>query len=132
MGEFEEIHSPDNYYVWFSYIDGRTQVGVYFDGMAYYIKKVKEEDVIPTQMLDIVKEGFDFIQNSPLDKDYLRRLGLVIRGKQMKDFYFQKQQVIEEFGKKLFNRPLFREIEVTDSDIRISIKETPLLSFAPI
>lgn len=127
-GELEEVHSPDNYYVWLSSIDGRTEVGVYFDGMVYYIKKVREEDVTPTQMLDIVKEGFDFIQNSPLDKDYLQRIGLVIRGKQMKDFYTEKQPVIEEFGKKLFAKPLIGEAKITDSDIQITIRETPLLS----
>lgn len=129
-GELEEIHSPDNYYVWLSSIDGRIEVGVYFDGMVYYTKKVREEDVTPTQMLGIVKEGFDFIQNSPLDKDYLRRVGLVIRGKQMKDFYTEKQPVIEEFGKKLFAKPLIGEAKITDSDIQMTIRETPLLSLA--
>lgn len=128
-GEFEEIHSPDNYYVWLLSIEGRTEVGVYFDGMVYYIKKVREEDVTPTQMLDIVKEGFDFIQNSTLDKEYLRRIGLVIRGKQMKGFYAEKERVIEEFGKRLFAKPLIGEAEITDSDIQISIREMPLLSF---
>ncbi len=129
-GELEEVHSPDNYYVWLSSIDRRTEVGVYFDGMVYYIKKVREEDVTPTQMLHIVKEGFDFIQNSPLDKDYLQRIGLVIKGKQMRAFYTEKQQVIKEFGEKLFTKPLIGEKEITDSDIQISIRETPLLSFA--
>lgn len=129
-GEFEEVHSPDNYYVWLSAIDGRTEVGLYFDGMVYYIKKVREENVTPTQMLHIVKEGFDFIQNSPLDKDYLQRIGLVIKGKQMRAFYTEKQQVIKEFGEKLFTKPLFGEKEITNSDIQISIRETPLLSFA--
>ncbi|HEY92416.1 MAG TPA: hypothetical protein G4O17_01540 [Dehalococcoidia bacterium] len=128
-GEFEEIHSPDNYYVWLLSIEGRTEVGVYFDGMVYYIKKVREEDVTPTQMLDIVKEGFDFIQNSTLDKEYLRRIGLVIRGKQMKGFYAEKERVIEEFGKRLFAKPLIGEAEITDSDIQMSIREMPLLSF---
>jgi len=129
-GKFEELHSPDNYYVWLSSIDGRTEVGLYFDGMVYYIEKVREEDVTPAQMLGIVKEGFELIRNSPLDKDYLRRIGLVIRGKQMRSFYAEKQQVIEEFGKKLFANPLIGETEITDSDIQMSIRETPLLSFA--
>lgn len=129
-GELEEIHSPDNYYVWLSSTDGRIEVGVYFDGMVYYTKKVREEDVTPTQMLHIVKEGFDFIQNSPLDKDYLQRIGLVIRGKQMRAFYAEKQQVIKEFGEKLFTKPLIGEKEITDSDIQMTIRETPLLSFA--
>lgn len=127
-GEFGEVHSPDNYYVWFSSFDERTEVGVYFDGMVYYIKKVREDATL-TQMLGIVKEGFDFIQNSPLDKDYLRRIGLVIRGKQMRGFYAEKQQVIKEFGKKLFAKPFIGETEITDSDIQMSITETPLLSF---
>ena len=127
-GQFEEVHSPDNYYVWLSSTDGRIEVGVYFDGMVYYTKKVREEDVTPTQMLDIVKEGFDFIQNSPLNKDYLRRIGLVIRGKQMTDFYTEKEQVIEQFGKKLFAQPLIGEAKITDSDIQMSIRETPFLS----
>lgn len=129
-GKFEEVHPPDNYYVWLSSIDERTEVGVYFDGMVYYIKKVREEDITSTQMLDIVKEGFDFIQNSPLDKDYLRRVGLVIRGKQMRGFYTEKQQVIGEFSKKLFAKPLIGATEITDSDIQMSIRETPFLSFA--
>ncbi len=127
-GKFEEVHPPDNYYVWLSSIDEKTEVGIYFDGMVYYIKKVREEDITSTQMLDIVKEGFDFIQNSPLDKDYLRRIGLVIRGKQIRDFYAEKEQVIEEFGKKLFAKPLIGEAKITDSDIQMSIRETPLLS----
>lgn len=129
-GELEEVHSPDNYYVWLSSPDRRIEVGVYFDGMVYYTKKVREEDVTPTQMLDIVKEGFDFIQNSPLNKDYVRRIGLVIKGKQMTDFYTEKEQVIQQFGEKLFAKPLIGETEITDSDIQMSIRETPLLSFA--
>lgn len=129
-GQFQEARSPDNYYVWLLSIDGITEVGVYFDGMVYYIKKVREEDVTPTQMLGIVKEGFEFIQNSPLDKGYLQRVGLVISGKQMRDFYTEKQPLIDEFGKNLFVKPLIGETEVTDSDIKISIRETPLLSFA--
>jgi len=127
-GELEEVHSPDSYYVWLSSTDGRIEVGVYFDGMVYYTKKIREEDVTPTQMLDIVKEGFDFIQNSPLNKGYLRRIGLVIRGKQMTDFYTEKEQVIEQFGKKLFAQPIIGEVKTTDSDIQMSIRETPLLS----
>lgn len=128
-GKFEVVHPPDNYYAWFSSLDGETEMGVYFDGMVYYIKKVRKGDVTPTQMVDIVKEGFDFIQNLPFNKNYFPRVGLTIEGKQMKSFYAERQQVITEFSKKLFKRPLFSEIEVTDSSIQISIRETPLLTF---
>jgi len=130
--DFQIVHPADDYCVWFSSVERGIRIGIYFNGIVYYIKRIREEDVSSAQMLHIVREGFNFIQDSPLGKDYLRRVDLVVRGEQMEGFYSRKQEVIQEFGEKLFANPLFGEVELTASDIEISIKERPILSFASI
>lgn len=131
-GRFIVEHPANDYYVSFSSLDEETEVSVYFSGMVYYIKKIKEEDFTSSQIFNIAKEGFDFIQKSSLSKDYLKRQGLVIIGKDMKRLYVEKEQSIKEFGMKLFKKPSIRELEKTDYGIHLSIvsEEVPLLSFA--
>jgi hypothetical protein len=102
------------------------------DGIVYYIKRIKEESFTSRQIYNIAKEGFDFIQKFPLNKEYLKRLGLVISGKGIQKFYAEKEEVIKEVGMKLFKKPSFSELEKTDFDVQLSIvsEEVPLLSFA--
>jgi hypothetical protein len=42
-GRFIVEHPANDYYVSFSSLDEETEVSVYFSGMVYYIKKIKEE-----------------------------------------------------------------------------------------
>ena len=112
--------------------DNNTKIMVYSDSVVYHIKKIKEEDFTTIQIFNIAKEGFDFIQKSPLAKDYSKRLGLVIRGKDIQKIYAEKEEVIKDFGMKLFKKPSFEGIKKTDFDIQMSIasEDTPVLSFA--
>jgi hypothetical protein len=63
-GRFMVEHPANDYYVVFSSLDGKIEASVYFSGMVYYIKKIKEEDFTSSQIFNIAKEGFDFIQKS--------------------------------------------------------------------
>lgn len=122
----------EDYYIMLLSYDKSTKIIVYSDRVVYYIKRIKEEEFTSRQIFDIAKEGFGFIQRSSLNKDYLKRLGLVVRGKDMKKFYVEKEQVIKEFGMHLFKKPSFGELEKTNFDIQMSIasEEVPLLSLA--
>lgn len=112
--------------------DKNTKIMVYSDSVVYHIKKIKEENFTSIQIFNIEKKGFDFIQRSSLTKDYSKRLGLVMRGKDIQKIYAEKEEVIKDFGMKLFKKPSFEGIEKTDFDIQMSIasEEVPLLSFA--
>ncbi len=131
-GKFIVEPYADDYYVTFSSLNEEIDVSVYFNGMVYYIKRIKEGDFTSRQIFNIAKEGFDFIKGISLDKDYLKRIGLVIIGEDMKKFYAKKEEVIKDFGVKLFKNPSFNELEKTDFDIQMSIvsEAVPLLSFA--
>ena len=130
-GKFIVEPYADDYYVTFSSLNEKIEVSVYFNGMVYYTKRIKEEDFTSRQIFNIAKEGFDFIKGLSLDKDYLKRIGLVIIGKDMKKFYVEKEQVVKEFGMELFKKPSFGELEKTNFDIQMSIsEEVPLLSLA--
>lgn len=131
-GKFIVEPYADDYYVTFSSLNEKIEVSVYFNGMVYYTKRIKEEDFTSRQIFNIAKEGFDFIKELSLDKNYSKRIGLVIIGEDMKKNYVEKEQVIKEFCMKLFKKPSFSELEKTDFDIQMSIvsEEVPLLSFS--
>ena len=131
-GKFIVEPYADDYYVTFSSLNEEIDISVYFNGMVYYTKRIEEGDFTSRQIFNIAKEGFDFIKGISLDKDYLKRIGLVIIGEDMKKFYAKKEEVIKDFGVKLFKNPSFNELEKTDFDIQMSIvsEAVPLLSFA--
>lgn len=115
-------HPADDYYVTFSSTDKNNEVSVYFNGMIYYIEKMKKEDFNSRRMLSVAKEGFDFIKNGlSLHNDYLQRIGLIVMGNNMEIFYAEKKQVIEDFGMNIFKKPIFSELEKTDFHIQMSI-----------
>ena len=130
--EFKVKRFVENHHVILFSTDKSIKIIVDADSMVYYIKWIKKDDFTLIQIFNIAKEGFNFIQNSSLNKDYSKRLGLVVGGEDMKKFYAEKEQVVKEFGSKLFKNPSFKELEKTDFGVQMSIvsKEVPLLSFA--
>ena len=130
--EFEVKRFVENHHIILFSTDKNVKIIVDADGIVYYIKWIKKDDFTLMQIFNIAKKGFNFIQSSSLNKNYLKRLGLVVGGEDMKKFYAEKEEVVKEFGSKLFKNPSFKELEKTDFGVQMSIvsKGVPLLSFA--